>query len=307
MVVTGGAGFIGSCLVDRLLREGHEVVVIDNLSSGNRDFLSGHGDRLDFRHADVLGPGLAKHLKGADEVWHFAANPDVKIGAEDTRIHIEQNVIATNRVLEALMRNRIKRLYFTSTSTVYGEADQIPTREDYSPLEPISMYGASKLACEAMISSYCHCFGIQAVVYRLANVIGMRSGKGVIHDFIQKLRHDPARLEILGDGKQNKSYVYIDDCIDAMMLARLRSKLAYDVFNIGSPDQLSVNRIAEIVSAGMGLHPSLHHTGGKRGWVGDVPVMLLDTGKLRKMGWRARHKSEGAVRLTVDECLKGRL
>ena len=305
IVVTGGAGFIGSHVVDRLIGENHEIVVLDNLSSGDEKFMAPHRgkENFQFQKVDLLHNDIAGFFEDAEAVWHLAANPEVRIGAENTRIHLEQNVIATYNVLEAMRRKEVPRILFTSTSTVYGEADQLPTPEEY-PTIPISLYGASKLAGEALIASYCHTFGMHAWIYRFANVIGQRSSHGVIYDFINKIRSNPLELEILGDGAQTKSYIYVADCIEAM-LAGLQAEGKVNIFNIGSNDMISVKRIAEIV--GDELHvsprPEFKYTGGKRGWIGDVPVMLLDVSKLNKTGWKQRYNSEEAVRKATDDLL----
>ncbi|MCX7999916.1 MAG: NAD-dependent epimerase/dehydratase family protein, partial [Leptospiraceae bacterium] len=211
ILVTGGAGFIGSHVVDRLV-EFDRVVVLDNLSSGREDFVN---SQADFHVVDLSIDPLTDFLKSADEVWHLAANPDVRIGAEKPEEIYRNNILATYRLLEAMRKAEVQRIVFTSTSTVYGEAKQIPTPEDY-PTHPISIYGASKLSCEALIESYCYTFDFQAYIYRFANVIGRRSTHGVIYDFINKLKFNPLELEILGNGEQNKSYIYIDDCVSAM-------------------------------------------------------------------------------------------
>ncbi|MHC1635165.1 MAG: NAD-dependent epimerase/dehydratase family protein [Candidatus Methanospirareceae archaeon] len=307
VLVTGGAGFIGSHLVDRLLEGGNEVTVIDNLSSGKKEFIKGHigKENFFFYNADLLHDDIMSILerRGIEEVWHLAANPDVRIGAEDTKIHIEQNTLVTYRLLEAMRTKGVKRIIFTSTSTVYGEAKEIPTPEDYGPLMPISLYGASKLACEALISSYCHVFDMQAWIYRFANVIGRRATHGVIYDFINKIRRRKDELEILGDGNQEKSYIYIDDCIEAMLFG-LRERKEVNIFNIGTNDKIKVRRIAEIVCEEMGVSPRFVFTGGKRGWKGDIPVMLLDTSKLRRLGWKPKYNSETAVRIATRDLLR---
>ena len=298
IVVTGGAGFIGSHVVDRLV-ENNDVIVIDDLSSGR---LSHVNPKAELFVADLSKDDVTGIIKGADEVWHIAANPDVRVGSENPKEIYRNNVLATYRLLEAMRRAGVERIIFTSTSTVYGEAEIIPTPEDY-PMHPISIYGASKLACEALIESYCHTFGFKCWIYRFANVIGRRSTHGVIYDFIMKLKSNPEELEILGDGEQNKSYIYIDDCIDAMF-AGLRANKDVNVFNIGSEDQIKVRRIAEIVSEEMGLNPTFKFTGGKRGWVGDVPVMLLSIDRLKKIGWRPKYTSEEAVKLATRDLLE---
>jgi UDP-glucose 4-epimerase len=297
VVVTGGAGFIGSHVVDRLVEEGKEVTVIDNLSSGREDYINSSAEfiKLDLLNAEKLD------FSGVEEVWHIAANPDVRVGSVSPEKIYHNNIQATFNVLNAMRKAKVSKIIFTSTSTVYGEAEVIPTPESH-PTNPISIYGASKLACEALISSYCHTFDMNCWIYRFANVIGRRSTHGVIYDFIMKLKKDPKRLEILGDGEQNKSYVYIDDCISAMFYG-LKSEERVNIFNIGSDDQIKVKRIAEIVANAMGLTPKFEFTGGKRGWRGDVPVMLLSSDKLKKLGWRAKYNSESAVKKAVNDLL----
>ncbi|MCD6226339.1 MAG: NAD-dependent epimerase/dehydratase family protein, partial [Candidatus Aenigmarchaeota archaeon] len=287
ILVTGGAGFIGSHLVDRLV-ETDNVTVIDNLSSGKREFVN---EKALLIKEDLLNSDkICKHFKGIDTVYHLAANPDVKIGAENTRIHLEQNIIATYNVLEAMRKNNIKKIVFTSSSTVYGSAP-MPTPEDYGPLRPESLYGASKLACEALISSYCYTFGMQSWIFRFANIIGERSTHGVIYDFINKLKKNPKELEILGNGKQEKSYLYVKECIDAMIFAVKHSNENVNIFNIGSEDTISVTKIANIVSEKMNLKPEFKFTGGERGWRGDVPKMFLSIDKIKELGWRPRYNS----------------
>ncbi|MEM3138998.1 MAG: NAD-dependent epimerase/dehydratase family protein [Archaeoglobaceae archaeon] len=297
ILVTGGAGFIGSHLVDRLV-EIDRVVVLDNLSTGRREFVN---DDAELHVVNLAEDDLTNFLKGADEVWHLAANPDVRMGVDKPDDIYKNNVVATYRLLEAMRKANVRKIIFTSTSTVYGEAKQIPTPEEH-PTHPISIYGASKLACEALIESYCHTFDFQAYIYRFANVIGKRSTHGVIYDFIKKLRDNPAELEILGNGEQNKSYIYIEDCILAMFVG-LKAKGKVNIFNIGSEDQIKVRRIAEIVAEEMGLNPKFRFTGGDRGWKGDVPIMLLSIDKLKALGWKPKLGSEEAVRKTVRDLL----
>lgn len=297
IVVTGGAGFIGSHIVDRLV-EADDIIVIDNLSNGREEYVNPNASLI---RVDIASDNISDYIKGAEEVWHIAANPDVRIGAENPEEIYRNNVLATYRVLEAMRKSGVERLIFTSTSTVYGEAKLIPTPEDY-PTHPISIYGASKLACEALIESYCHTFDMQAWIYRFANVIGKRSTHGVIYDFIMKLRKNPYELEILGNGEQNKSYIYISDCIDAMFFG-LKADEKVNIFNIGSEDQIKVRKIAEIVCEELNLNPDFRFTGGDRGWKGDVPVMLLSIDKLKKMGWRPRYSSEEAVRMAVRDLI----
>jgi len=301
ILVTGGAGFIGSHLVDKLVEKGKEVVILDNLSS-SVSFLNPDAEfiKVDLVDRPKLEDVFRK--KNFSEVWHIAANPDVRMGSENPDEIYRNNILATYNLLEVMRKNNVDKIIFTSTSTVYGEAEVIPTPEDY-PTVPISIYGASKLACEALISSYCHTFDMKAWIYRFANVIGERSNHGVIYDFIMKLCRNPEELEILGNGEQNKSYIYISDCIEAMFFG-LRADDRVNIFNIGSEDQIKVKRIAEIVCEEMGLNPKFRFTGGDRGWKGDVPVMLLSIEKLKAMGWKPKYSSEQAVRMAVRDLLE---
>ena len=307
ILVTGGAGFIGSHLVDALMEKEEKVRVIDNLSSGNLENVKRWigNPRFEFVKGDLLNPeDVMKAVKGCDVVFHLAANPEVRVGSVRPEVHYKQNTAATFNLLEALRKHgEVKTLAFTSSSTVYGEASVIPTPEDYAPLEPISIYGASKLACEALIMSYAHSYGFNAVIYRLANVVGPRSEHGVIYDFFRKLRRNPKELEILGDGTQEKSYLYVKDCVQAMLIGLKSLDRRVDIFNVGSEDQVNVKRIAEIVVEEMGLNDvKFRFTGGVnggRGWVGDVKKMLLDVSKLKSKGWKARYNSEESVRLAI--------
>jgi len=309
ILVTGGAGFIGSHLVEALLPE-NEVTVLDNFSSGKREYLALHHNNPNFHliEADLLLPGaMEKALTGVDMVFHLAANPDVKLGAENTRVHLEQNVLATYNLLEAMRKFGVKNIAFTSTSTIYGEATKVPTPEDYGPLLPISLYGASKLACEALISSYCHTFEMQSWIYRFANIVGERGTHGVLVDFIRKLRENPRELEILGSGKQRKSYLEVKDCVQAMRHCVQNSDEQVNVFNIGSEDCVDVTKIADIVALQMGLNDVQYcYTGGVdgRGWKGDVLVMLLSIDKIKKLGWTPQESSAQAIEVAVKALLK---
>ena len=302
IIVTGGAGFIGSHLVDRLMKEGHEVAVIDNLSSGRKEFIEHHmkSKKFKFIEADLLEK-IEKHFKSADEVWHLAANPEVRI--MDPDVHVKQNILATKNVLEAMRKNGVKRMFFTSSSAVYGEAIKSgrtePTGEDHAT-NPISFYGAAKLASESLIRAYCSCFEMQSWIFRFANIIGPRSTHGVISDFIKKLKKNPRTLEILGNGRQKKSYAYISDCIEAMISAR-KSAEQINTLNIGSEDWIEVREIAKLVSESMGLKPEFKFTGGDRGWEGDVPLMILSIGKIKSLGWNPKFSSEESIRETLRQ------
>jgi len=305
-VVTGGAGFIGSHLVDTLVAEGNEVVVIDSLCAGRRDTIARHigSCAIRFVQADLLGDGWQDAIKGADRLFHLAADPDVRQSAVNPEPTMQNNIMATYRVLEAMRHCNIPEIVFTSTSTVYGDARVIPTPEDYAPLLPISVYGASKLACEALISSYCYSFGMKAWIYRFANIVGERSGHGVITDFIKKLKENPAELEILGDGKQVKSYLEVHECVAAMLFA-LRARDTVNIFNIGSEDWIDVRSIAEIVAEEMHLpEVKFRFTGGERGWVGDVPKMQLSLERIKSRRWKPQLGSRESVRIAARDLVR---
>ncbi|RJS90370.1 NAD-dependent epimerase/dehydratase family protein [Candidatus Bathyarchaeota archaeon] len=311
-LVTGGAGFIGSHLVDALMRRGVRVRVLDNLTSGRLENLRGwmSDPRFEFVEGDLLDPEEVRRVvEGSEVVYHLAANPEIRISYARPEAHFKQNIVATYNLLEAVRLSRgVKALVFTSSSTVYGEAETLPTPEDYAPLKPISIYGASKLASEALISAYAHLYGFRAVIYRLANVVGPRSHHGVVHDFIEKLRRNPGELEILGDGTQSKSYLYVEDCVEGMLLGLERSEGRVEIFNIGSEDRVDVRTIAEMVVEEMGLRDvQFCFTGGVeggRGWKGDVKYMALDTRRLRNLGWRPRYNSREAIRETIRALLR---
>lgn len=301
-VVTGGAGFIGSHLVDVLVESGHRVTVIDSLSAGRKENIARHirMKNVTFIKKDLLKDGWQSAISGADRVWHLAADPDVRQSAVAPEGPVNNNIIATFRVLEAMRIFGVPEIAFTSTSTVYGDATIIPTPEEYSPLEPVSVYGASKLACEAMISAYCHSFGMRGFIFRFANIVGLRSGHGVIPDFVARLRQNPDELTILGDGRQTKSYLLVEDCVDAMLFVTRHGREIVNTYNIGSDDWIDVETIARIVEEEMDLSDVKHRfTGGERGWVGDVPKMQLAIGKIKKTGWRPAHGSRESVRLAA--------
>jgi UDP-glucose 4-epimerase len=244
-------------------------------------------------------------MVGVEMVFHLAANPDVRYGIEKTRIDLEQGTIATHNLLEAMRKNGAKKIAMASSSTVYGEATVLPTPENYGPMLPISLYGASKLACEGLISAYCHSFGFQAWIYRFANVIGHRGTHGVLVDFIAKLQKDPHNMEILGDGKQKKSYFLVQDCVAGIIMGTEKSKEQINIFNLACEEWTDVTQVADIVVSEMGLKDvKYHYTGGTRGWVGDIPKTWLSTEKARAMGWKTNHSSDEAVRLAVRELLK---
>lgn len=298
VVVTGGAGAIGGVLVRTLLERGHSVTVLDNLSSGRLANLAEVQAHPNFRFAkaDLLdAAGLAPAFRGAEEVWHLAANPDIRRGTENPRIDLEQGTVATFNVLEAARRADIRRFRFSSSSVVYGLPTRFPTPEDYGPLLPQSQYAAGKLAAEGLISAFAHSYGLGACLYRFANIIGPGMTHGILFDFLKKLERDPTQLEVLGDGRQAKSYLWTQDCVDGMLLAGERSAGPVDVYNLGSGDQISAMEIGRKVVAALGGTARIHTTGGERGWVGDVPRQFLATEKIRTLGWKPRYDSAGAV------------
>jgi UDP-glucose 4-epimerase len=308
-VVTGGAGFIGSHLVDALVARGDRVIIIDSLVNGERRNIGGHIDagRVTLVQADLLQDGWQDSLNGVKRVYHLAADPDVRQGSLTPDSQIHNNILATYRVLEAMRAHEVGEIVFTSTSTVYGDATVIPTPESYNPLEPVSVYGASKLASESLISAYCHGFGMKGWVYRFANIIGERSNHGVITDFIKKLEQNPGELEILGDGRQTKSYLEVKACVRAMLFAAEKSDGVLNIFNIGSEDWVDVTTIADIIVREMGLsHVKYRFTGGERGWVGDVPRMQLAVTKLKALGWEPDTGSLDSVEVAVRAMLKKR-
>lgn len=309
ILVTGGAGFIGSNLIDHLLEKRNNVIVFDNLSSGKMEFIEHHLENPDFSFVkgDLLDPdSIESACKNADMVYHVAANPDVRLGASDTKVHFDQNILATYNLLEAMRKGSAKKIAFTSTSTVYGEASIMPTPENYGPLIPISLYGASKLACEALITSYSHTFDMQAWIFRFANIVGPRSTHGITVDFIKKLKEYPHKLEILGDGKQEKSYLHVSECVNAILFAIEKSKEEVNIFNIGSEDTISATGIGKVIVEEMGLSDvKFAYTGGSRGWKGDVPRMRLDIEKLKSIGWKPAYTSERSVRDTARAVLDG--
>ncbi len=308
VVVTGGAGFIGSHLVERLVGEGYSVVVLDNFSSGRIENLSSVLSEVEVIRGDLRSPGDVERAfeKRVDAVFHFAANPEVRVG--DPREHFENNILATHILLEAMRRHGVRDIVFASTSTVYGDAKVLPTPEDYGPMKPISLYGASKLSCEALLSAYAHTFGFKAVALRYANVVGPRAKRGVVRDFVWKLLQNPRELEILGDGTQRKSYIWIEDAVEATLHAWLRTQGGFEAYNVGSEDSITVVEVADTVVEVMGLSGVRYKfTGGVdggRGWVGDVKYMHLDISKLKSLGWRPKHNSREAVRKAARSVLE---
>ena len=301
--VSGGAGFIGSNLVDRLLDLGHEVTVYDNLSTGLLQFLEYARDFDRFRlvKGDLLDEdSLAEAITGHEFVFHLAANADVRFGTEHPRRDLEQNTIVTYNILEAMRNHGIRKIAFASTGSVYGEASIIPTPEGAPFPIQTSLYAASKLAGEGMIAAYCEGFGFQSWIFRFVSILGDRYTHGHVFDFYRELKQNPSRLEVLGNGKQRKSYLYIQDCIDAILLALEKSNESVNVLNLGVDGYCEVNDSIGWICEELGVSPKLEYTGGDRGWIGDNPFIFLDTSKIRDLGWKPKLSIKDGVLKTIQ-------
>jgi len=304
-LVTGGAGFIGSHFIDYLVEHEWYVKVIDNLSSGRIDNLKKHRNtpNVEIIIDDLKkASGYLKTVEGVSVVFHFAANPEVRVSTTHPRMHFDENIVATFNLLEAIRESDVKYLVFASSSSVYGEPEQIPVSED-APLKPVSVYGASKAACEALIHAYSTLYGIKSVALRYANVIGPRLRHGVLYDFIRKLIESPNQLEILGDGTQARSFIYITDVVEATMIALSHANKLFKTYNVASEDWITVKQIADIIVETMELRnvkyiykPMLHGIG----WLGDVKKIALDISKLKALGFKPKYNSTEAVRLTAQ-------
>jgi len=302
-LVTGAAGFIGSTLADRLLADGHEVAGFDNFSTGQEEFVAGallnpryrlvRGDLLDL---DAVRAGMA----GSEVVFHLAANADVRFGTDHPRRDLEQNTIATWNVLEAMRTHGVRRIAFSSTGSVYGEATMIPTPEDCPFPIQTSLYGASKVAAEALIQAYCEGFGMQACIFRFVSIMGERYTHGHVFDFYKQLLEHPGELHVLGDGTQRKSYLYVQDCVDAILLALERASTPVSVFNLGTDEYCRVTDSIHWICQRLGLAPALHFAGGDRGWIGDNPFIFLDCSRMRGLGWRPKLTIQQSVVRTVE-------
>ena len=303
IIVTGCAGFIGSNLVDRLLGAGHRVVGIDNFSTGQRDFLDGALQNSSFRlvEADLLDLNdIVPVFSRCDLVFHLAANADVRFGREHPRKDLEQNTIVTFNVLEAMRANGVTKIAFSSTGSVYGEATVIPTPEDAPFPVQTSLYAASKLACEGLIAAYCEGFGFQSWIFRFVSILGERYTHGHVFDFYKQLKVDPTQLLVLGNGKQRKSYLYIEDCLDAIQVAIEKAKDKVNLFNLGVDGYCEVNDSIGWISQTLGVQPRLEYTGGDRGWIGDNPLIFLDTKKIRSLGWVPKYSIREGIVKTVE-------
>ncbi len=308
ILITGGAGFIGSLLIKRLIKKGYEIIVFDNLSLGRIEYLKPYlkNPKFSFVQLNLLDK---KKLFNAtphtiDTVFHLAANSDISIGATDTSVDYKNTTMATYNLLDAMREKKIRKIFFTSGSGVYGDVGEVYTDETFGPLFPVSMYGATKLSAEAFISAFVHLYDMRAWIMRPANIIGPHSTHGVIFDFIKKLRSNPKQLKILGDGEQSKSYLYIDDVLDAFLLVWEKSNLPINLYNLTSTDFLTVTEIARVIIKTMGLkNVNLKYTGGKVGWKGDVPIVRLNGDALIKLGWKRKFTTKTAVEKTAQDLL----
>lgn len=302
VLVTGAAGFIGSHMVDRLLAAGHSVAGFDNLSTGQQRFLEGvlSHPQFSFHQCDLLDrASLARTMQDTELVVHFAANADVRFGTEHPRKDLEQNTIATWNVLEAMREQGCKRIVFSSTGSVYGEPEIFPTPETCPFPVQTSLYGASKVAAEGLIQAYCEGFGMQAYIFRFVSILGERYSHGHVFDFWQQLSKHPDHLHVLGNGHQRKSYLYVQDCIDAIFTALERAESKVNIFNLGTDEYCEVNDSIGWICEYLGLKPRLTYSGGERGWVGDSPFILLDCSRIRALGWRPRLTIKEAVLATT--------
>ena len=301
--VTGAAGFIGSHLVDRLLRDGEDVIGYDNLSTGMPEFIADARcyPSFTFVKGDLLDTdALTKGMRGASRVAHLAANADVRFGLDHPRKDLEQNTIATFNVLEAMRANNIKEIIFSSSGSIYGEANIVPTPEDAPFPVQTSLYGASKLAGEGMIAAYAEGYGIKARIFRFVSLLGERYSHGHIFDFMRQLAKDPERLHVLGDGKHRKSYLHVQDCIDGILLGSTATDERIQIFNLGTDEVCQVFDSVGWITGRLKLSPRLSFSGGRRGWIGDIPLIHLDTSRIRSIGWRPKRSIREAVELTVD-------
>lgn len=301
-LVTGAAGFIGSNLVDRLLANGYDVVGLDNLSTGQLKFVEGAAKNRKFRLdiVDLLDKdALEASFRGCDVVFHFAANADVRFGTEHPRRDLEQNAIATHNVLEAMRQQGVRKIAFSSTGSVYGDAKVIPTPEDAPFPIQTSLYGASKVAAEGLITAYCEGFDFQACIFRFVSILGERYTHGHVYDFYRKLRADPTRLQVLGNGRQRKSYLYVQDCVDAILLSIEKAQDNINVINLGVDGFCEVNDSIGWICEELGVSPLIEYSGGDRGWVGDNPFIHLETKKIQALGWSPKLSIREGVLRTV--------
>jgi UDP-glucose 4-epimerase len=309
VIVTGCAGFIGSHLCERLIEKGYYVTGIDNLTTGKLSFIKKLklNKNFNFLKIDLLkNKKLFKYFKGNKIVFHLAANADVRNGFLYPKKDLEQNTLVTYNILEAMRKNSIKKIIFSSTGSVYGEPKTFPTKEnDFFPIQT-SLYGSSKLACEGLIQAYCYGYGFQSIIFRFVSIMGSRYTHGHLFDFYKQLMYEKKKLKVLGNGLQKKSYLNIDDCIDAIFLALTKMNKNIEIYNLGTDNFITVKHSIKIILKILNLNPKIYYTGGKRGWIGDSPKIYLDTKKIRKIGWKPKKTIDDSIKETISFFNKNR-
>jgi UDP-glucose 4-epimerase len=306
ILVTGAAGFIASNLIPRLLARGDEIAGVDNFFLGKREYVHEH-PRFAFHEFDLLDLDRVAALMAEfkpDRVWHLAANSDISFGTKYTDFDLKGGTLVTYNVLESMRRVGLREIVFSSSGAVYGEPEVMPTPEDYGPILPISLYAASKVACETLITAFAHNYDIRSWIFRFGNIVGPNPTHGVIHDFVLRLRDDPSKLTVLGDGSQAKPYVYVEDCLDGMEFGVEHARELVNCFNLAVEDQTTVREIAEWTIEAMVVHPHVEYGDSPRGWRGDVPQVKLDTRRMTALGWRPKLSSNEAVRRTIAEVVE---
>jgi len=305
-VITGGAGFIGSNFAKRLLEYSYNVTVFDTTKKREAKRLSSIIDKIEYRTINLQNLNqLKQKLKNFDVVAHFSASADIELGRTNTEMDLKNGIIATYNILEAMRINGLKKIIFPSSSAIYGNFSKIPTPEDSGLLFPTSLYGATKLSAEALISAYCHLFKMKAWIFRFGNIVGPDMTRGVIKDFINKLKKNPRKLKILGDGLQQKDFIYIDDCLNGILFAFKKSNDRVNVFNLSTGKTTSVNKIAKMIVEQMNLkNVKFTYTGGKSGWPGDAPIVHYDISKIKKLGWKPKLSSDAAVKVAIKHMIQ---
>jgi len=309
-LITGGAGFIGSHIAKRLIEDGNDVKIIDKIPLEKTFNLKDFSNKIEYCSLDIKNPEIDKEFHGVDTVIHFAALADISLGIEKTNLDIEQGTLVTYKVLEAMRKNDVKEIIFSSSGTVYGYPKIFPTPETYGPLLPVSLYGAAKLASESLISAFCYLFDMKSWIFRFGNIIGKNSVRGIVYDLVKKLEKNKKELNVLGDGKQKKDFVYIDDCINAILLGHEKSNDKVNLFNIGSGTNISVKEIAEIIiNETDNENTLLKFAGGPKGWngggwLGDISEVLFDINKLKNIGWNPKYSSKDTIKQATKETIE---
>lgn len=306
LLVTGCAGFIGSHLVDYLLKKKYRVIGLDNFSTGNQFFLKNALNKKNFKliKIDLLNDKIERYFKNIDTVYHLAANADVRYGLNHRKKDINQNIIVTYKILEAMKSHNVKKIMFSSTGSVYGETEQIPTKEVAPFPIQTSLYGASKVAAESIISAYCEGYNIKSYIFRFVSILGERYTHGHVFDFVKKLKKDPNKLEVLGDGNQKKSYLNVNDCIQAIYISMKFFKKKINIINLGTNNYFEVKNSVKHICKILNLKPKVIYKGGARGWIGDNPFILLDTKKIRKSGWKPKYSIQKSIKITTKYLMK---